>query len=303
MAKKPPVNPERFELADGLYVMWVSVAELREQDVNAQRMSPRHFDRLTENIRQRGMIESLPYCHWPDEQGPVEIVSGHHRARAARAAGLDVIPALVDTKPMRRTEVIAKQIAHNELHGDPDQQILAQLVAMIDNVDDLLTTGLSEDQLPTVEPDDTKLDIPHADFDWRMVTLLFLPQQLKEFGQALDALDSHTDTLGIADRDQFEEFARQVHRYGWLNNVRNMATAIAILTDLAARESDQAEADGVTPGGTWTRTAAVIGAEMPPDAAKVVGDAIAKLSAEAGVAQDKPWQALELMAADWLAGH
>lgn len=302
--KHGPVEagPERFQIADGLFVMWVDVAAAKEQDLNAQQMQPRHFDRLTENIRARGMIESLPYCHWPDEQGTIEIVSGHHRFRAARAAGLDRIPAVVDTKPMRRSEVIAKQIAHNELHGDPDQQVLAQLVAMIDNVDDLLTTGLPEEQLPTVEPDDTKLNLPHADFDWKLVTLLFLPQQLAEFGQALDALDKHTEVLGYADRDQFEEFARQVHRYGWLHEIRNMATAIAVLTDLAARESELAEQDGVKPGGTWRRTAHLVGPQIPPDAAKVVEDAITKVIQDSGIDPDQPWRALELLCADYLAG-
>ncbi|HEU5032745.1 MAG TPA: ParB/Srx family N-terminal domain-containing protein, partial [Spirillospora sp.] len=84
MAEQPDLS-QRFPIADGLYVMWLEPTVLREQDVNAQTMSPRHFDRLTENIRGRGMIESLPYVYWPDEEGVPEIVSGHHRCRAARA--------------------------------------------------------------------------------------------------------------------------------------------------------------------------------------------------------------------------
>lgn len=304
MARPPKVTPpeDRFEIADGLYVMWVDVASLREQDLNAQMMQPRHFDRLTENIRQRGQIESLPYCHWPDETGPVEIVSGHHRARAARAAGLRQIPAIVDTKPMRRSEVVAKQIAHNELHGEPDEAILAQLVKMIDNVDDLLTTGLPEDKLPTVDPDDTKLDLPHAEFDWRLVTLMFLPAQMADFTAALDAIDKHSEVVGFADRTQFEDFAKAVHRYGWLQNVRSMATAITVLTELARREADLLEADGVKPGGTWTRTAAIVGPEIPPDAADVVRQAVEKISADAGISADEPWKALELLAAEYLGG-
>lgn len=292
----------RLELAPDLFVMFVEIASLREQDVNAQQMQPRHFDRLTENIRARGQVESLPYCHWPEEKGPIEIVSGHHRVRAARAAGLKIIPAIVDTRPMRRSEVVAKQIAHNELHGEPDQQVLAQLVSMIDNVDDLLLTGLDENHLPTVEADDTDLHLPHAEFEWQMVTLMFLPRQMEAWKTALDALDKKSELVGLADLEQFDEFAKELHRFGWLTEVRNMATAIAILTDLARREADQAEEDGVKPGGTWKRTAPIVGPEVPPEVAAVVQQAVDKAVADHGLAKDQPWQALEALAADYLAG-
>lgn len=237
-----------MRLADDLYVRWVDIAALREQDINAQVMQPRHFDRLTENIRLRGQLESLPYCHQPGGQGPIEIISGHHRVRAARAAGITHIPAIVDTREMRRSEIIAKQIAHNELHGEPDRDVLAQLVAMIDNVDDLLATGLPEDQLPTVDPDDTRLQIPHGEFDWRMVTLTFLPHQMEEFRDVVKVIDSATDVVGAAPLELFEPFAAAVHAFGRCKDVRNFTTMIVLLTDIARREVEQAARDAAGDG-------------------------------------------------------
>ena len=147
--KNAGVVETSMQIGDDLWIEWRDIADLREQDVNAQQMQPRHMDRLTENIRIRGQIESLPYCHQPDRAGPTSIVSGHHRARAARAAGMKRIPVIVDYQPMTKGRVVAKQIAHNELHGDPDEAILAQLVASLDSVDDLLMSGLDENWLPT----------------------------------------------------------------------------------------------------------------------------------------------------------
>jgi hypothetical protein len=235
-------NPARdvMQIGEDLFIRWVDVSSLREQDINAQVMQPRHFERLTGNIRKRGMVESLPYCHQPGGTGPIEVISGHHRSRAARAAGLQQIPAIIDTRTMRRSEVIAKQIAHNELHGDPDKDVLAQLVAMIDNVDDLIATGLDEDQLPTVEPDDTKLAIPHGEFDWRSATLMFLPHQMEDFKEAITAIANGTDLVGVAPVEQFEEFAAAVYAFGRCKDVRNFTTMIALLTDLARREVEQA---------------------------------------------------------------
>ncbi|MEU1852910.1 ParB/Srx family N-terminal domain-containing protein [Streptomyces sp. NPDC019990] len=228
-----------MQIGEDLFIRWVDVTSLREQDINAQVMQPRHFERLTGNIRKRGMVESLPYCHQPGGTGPIEVISGHHRSRAARAAGLQRIPAIIDTRVMRRSQVIAAQIAHNELHGDPDKDVLAQLVAMIDNVDDLIATGLDEDQLPTVEPDDTKLAIPHGEFDWRAATLMFLPHQMEDFKEAVTAIANGTDLVGVAPVEVFEEFAAAVYAFGRCKDVRNFTTMIALLTDIARREVEE----------------------------------------------------------------
>lgn len=229
-----------MQIGEDLYIRWVDVTSLREQDINAQVMQPRHFERLTGNIRKRGMVESLPYCHQPGGKGPIEVISGHHRSRAARVAGLQRIPAIIDTRDMRRSEVIAKQIAHNELHGNPDKDVLATLVSMIDNVDDLIATGLDESQLPTVEPDDTKLAIPHGEFDWRSATLMFLPHQMEDFKEAITAIANGTDLVGVAPVEVFEEFASAVYAFGRCKDVRNFTTMIALLTDIARREVEQA---------------------------------------------------------------
>jgi hypothetical protein len=293
-------DQQRFEVADDLAVVIVDIASLKEQDLNAQQMQPRHFERLTENIRGRGQIESLPYVAQAGGEGPMEIVSGHHRARAARAAGLTSIPVLLDTKPMRRSEITARQIAHNELHGSPDEDVLRQLVASIDNADDLLATGLDEDWLPTADRDDTMLDLPHAEFDWRTVTLMFLPAQLDDLTAALDSIDKHSELIGVAPFEQFVPFADAAYAYGRLRNVRNLATVIGLLTAIAAREAEQMQSDGVKPGSTWTRTAELIGGAMPPDAADVVRQAADKARKEHQLPDDEPWRALEVLAAEYL---
>ncbi|MFF2940195.1 ParB N-terminal domain-containing protein [Streptomyces niveus] len=235
-----PMPKESMQIGEDLYIRWVDVTSLREQDINAQVMQPRHFERLTGNIRKRGALESLPYCHQPGGEGPIEVISGHHRSRAARSAGINRIPAIIDTRKMRRSEVIAKQIAHNELHGNPDKDVLAQLVSMIDNVDDLIATGLDEEQLPTVEADDTKLAIPHGEFDWRAATLMFLPHQMDDFKDAMTAIASGTDLVGVASADQFEDFASAVYAFGRCKDVRNFTTMVALLTDIARREVEEA---------------------------------------------------------------
>ena len=232
--------PERFQVGEGLYVQMADVAAIQEQDLNAQVMQPQDFARLTENIRGRGQLESLPYCHQPNGEGPISIVSGHHRSRAARAAGLKQIPILVDTRNMSRSEITAKQIAHNQLHGQHDDVLLRQLLALIDSVDDTLATGLPEDYLPPLDDENPTIGIPAADFQWNTVNLTFLPKQMTEFEEAIKMIET-SDLVGVATYEQFKTFAETCYRYGRLKNIKSIATTIHMLTVIAANEIAAAE--------------------------------------------------------------
>lgn len=275
-------TPEGMEIGDGLFIRVVKIVDLREQDVNAQQMQPRHFERLTENIKARGQIESLPYCHRPNDEGPVYIVSGHHRAKAARAAGLKEIPVIIDVKEMSRSEVIARQIAHNELHGSPDEEILAQLIAEIDNVDDLLMTGLDEDLLPTLkDATDAPLGLPHAELDWRMVALTFLPSQLESFREALNMIDSQTDLVGVAKIEQFEAFAQASLQYGRRHEIKSVGTIIAHLTELARAEIEASTGDKAT-----VPTSTIGLGRLTKDTAVKVEKALAQATADGASVDD-----------------
>lgn len=245
MAGKPQVEtvqtPERLRVGEDLFVVVVQGSALKEQDINAQVMQPAQFDRLTENIRKRGSLESLPYCHQPGGKGPISVVSGHHRARAARQAGLTNFPVLVDTREMTLSEVRAKQIAHNELHGSPDEEILRRMIAQIESVDDLLMSGLPEDYLPPAEEvPSTALLLPHAEFDWKMLTLTFLPKQMADFEDAVKTIESSSYMVGVAPAEMFEEFSKAMLAYSKVRNIKSMATVVATLTEIAKREVEAA---------------------------------------------------------------
>jgi ParB/Sulfiredoxin domain len=228
---------DALRIADDLYVVLVDLELLHEQDLNAQVMKPEHFERLTANVRQRGQLESLPYCSRPPGQARIEILSGHHRVRAARAAGLERIPILLDTAPMTRSQKVAKQIAHNALVGESDRDVLAQMVALLDDVDDLLMTGLDESELPSLASEETvPLGIPAAAFEWRLMSLSFLPHQLERFEELVDALDGQAELVGVVPVELFEPFVRAVQRYGFRQNIRAMGTTIAQLTEIALAE-------------------------------------------------------------------
>lgn len=92
------------ELEDGMCIAKCSLDSLREQDINARIMDDAKFNQLVANIEKRGTLEQLPYCVLTDRG--VEIVSGHHRTRAARAAGLDHVNVLLDRTKLIRSSIV-----------------------------------------------------------------------------------------------------------------------------------------------------------------------------------------------------
>lgn len=218
----------------------VDIADLKEADVNAQVMAPKDFDRLTENIRTRGQMESLPYVAQPPGSDELRIVSGHHRTRAAGAAGLTRIPILVDTSALTRSQITAKQIAHNQLVGLSDEAIIRELLKELESVDDFLETGLPEEFLPGVATDSPPILMPHADFDWRTMSFVFLPHQLDDFRRLLDTLDGQQEIVAVAPRETFEAFARAVSQFQRIKEIRSAGTAVALLTELALEKIEEA---------------------------------------------------------------
>ena len=53
---------ELMDVGDGMVVALIAPDEAKPQAINARRMKPDDFKRLTANIAQRGQLESLPYC-------------------------------------------------------------------------------------------------------------------------------------------------------------------------------------------------------------------------------------------------
>lgn len=300
-----------MRIGEDLYVRVVTIGDLREQDVNAHVMAPRVFERLVENIRQRGQLESTVYCAQPAGEGPIGIVSGHHRARAARAAGLTEIPAIVDEAPMTRSQVVAKQLAHNALVGTDDPDVLKQLVGFIESADDLLASGLPEDVLPNADDEKFDLFMPRVDFDWQTISFAALPHQVENMRDLCDRLKDRHDLVLTTVPEQFDAFVKAAADFGRLKEVRSGGTVVAMLADiaraeLAAAADDEPEQDD-RPEPTkpmWTKLSTVLGRDsVPTSAMATIERAIAAMEERGDIGPKNRWQALEYLAANYLAEH
>lgn len=288
------------DMGSGLLIAKIKLADIREQDINARIMKTEMQKQLTDNIKKRGQLESLPFCALID--GRIEVISGHHRLRSAKDAGLTEVFVILDVSGLRRSQVASKQIAHNAINGFDDQSTLREIAKMIDDVDDMLESYIGKEIIGEPMAELEKLIAPKVEFAWKNVTFTFLPHQLKDLDKLLSVIGSlKPDFLGVADIDQHEEFIGTVTKYQQFANVKNTGAAIhamirateQIFEDVHYDESEE-----------WVQLTSLLGTPaIPKEAADIIREAVDKMTKEGTVGAKNKWQALEYWAADYLAGR
>lgn len=245
MAEETPEGVEVIaELEDGMCLARCSLDSLREQDINARVMDDAKFSQLVANIKKRGTLEQLPYCVLTDRG--VEIVSGHHRTRAARAAGLDHVNVLLDRTKLTRSSIAAKQLAHNSIEGTDDPDMLRRIADIITDVDDMLESALGKEYFDAATERARQMPVPQVDFDWKTVQMTFLDHQMRD----LDSLCKHAakaDVELVVPQEEFEPFVKALQATKKYGDVKNAGAAVWLMVRAALKEFGEDDGRAYTP--------------------------------------------------------
>lgn len=240
------VNEAIFGTNSRVRLVYVNYANLREQDVNANVMPMEMFNALVANIRKHGALESVPLCATREGSDVIEIVSGHHRIRAAVTAG-QTHGIVLCYFGLTADEIKAKQLAHNAIAGQSDPEIVKRIFDEIASVDAKMESYIDPtlvDQLP--EP----VAFQQIDIDpqreARAISLIFLPTEATDFDAAMQRLYTEPDVLYVAHRDSFDGFRDTVHRVMQELNIYSYPTAVSEMARLAMERLDQIVAEAET---------------------------------------------------------
>jgi hypothetical protein len=192
-------------------------------------MSKERFEQLSKNIKGRKALESVPYCVVSEDRG-IEIISGHHRTRAARAAGIKEMPVLIDLNKMTRAEIVAKQLAHNALEGVDNQQILAELYSTISDAELKLASGI-DPSIAALELEAVKIPDIEVGFEWHKIALVFLPFQLENFEHVISSLTDEEKIL-IADLKHWEQFKAALMQVMQKENIKSIGQVVARMSEI-----------------------------------------------------------------------
>lgn len=230
---------------EGFALLSVPMDAIDEQDKNARIMSREMQESLSANVRKDGHLESVPLTHLM-ESGRLELISGHHRLRAARNAGIERVHVLAYLHELPKSTVRAKQLAHNSHEGIDDPATLRELYLQIDDPGDRLSTFLDPQELNVTEAQQP-VHIPDVRiaFDWHYVSFAFLPYQFADFEALCARMADRPDTLCIIPEAQFEAFTAVAKRVGITEDIRNVGTTIARMIEITNDALDKQESTDV----------------------------------------------------------
>ena len=282
-------------LGNGLELWKLPVSILREQDVNARSMPKAMFERLAQTIGRDKRLESLPLCAKTDRG--IEIISGHHRTRAATSAGVSEIFALVDVTGLTRSQIAAKQLAHNAIEGQDNDQLLAEIYRQIEDAESKLEAFI--DQKLDIDLPKVKIEGLDLELDFKTVLLIFLPRVKERLDRALEYLRSsgqRLDGVYIAADSDYAPLERAVKTIHDEYDIRVVADIIGKMADIALQSSGVSVEDPERVhlkdifGTAW----------VPKEAASVVRDAVQKMVKSGEIGPTNRWQAIEFWAAEYL---
>jgi hypothetical protein len=94
---------------------------------NPNKMAPREFDLLVDNLQQTGFTEPVLVVPIGDT-GKYRIYGGHHRVQAAQYLGLDRVPCVIVPETVLSEEMQDFQLLRmNVIHGKTDPQAFLKL--------------------------------------------------------------------------------------------------------------------------------------------------------------------------------
>ena len=287
------------DMGHGLVIARVDINTVKEQDINARIMKNEMQDQLTANIKKRGQLESLPFLALVD--GKLEIVSGHHRIKSARAAGMKEVIAIIDVSGLTRSQIAAKQLAHNAISGFDDDSTLREIVKMIEDVDDMLESYIGKDIMEEPLEQFEKMNAPAVQFDFKNIVFSFLPNQIKDMDALVKQLESScAEIVGVAPYEQCQAFVETLDKYQLFTDIRNIGAAVHAMINAANEKMNDA---GFDPDMEWTYLAKVFGsAAIPAESAEIIKKALKKAEKEGTITSKNKWQMIEYWAADYLAG-
>ncbi|MGI5401900.1 ParB/Srx family N-terminal domain-containing protein [Streptomyces sp. CA-135486] len=284
--------------------------ELTLLDVNARFMRHEQFQRLVENIRQDGALTSTPLV-WNDAENSRRIVlSGNHRTKAAIEARVERIWWMEITEPLPRQRQIALQLSHNAITGEDDPATLKALYEELEDVSMRLYSGLDDKTLELLE-EVTVPSLAEANLDFATVQIVFLPDEKETAEKALESARkaASPDARWLARIDQYERVLDALDTTKGAHNIGNVAAAFAIILTIVERHLGELAEGWYDPDEQAPRRKGTAPIEtllgtrtMPADAAAVVQRAIDRMEKEAEIGAGQRWRALELWAANYLAG-
>jgi 23S rRNA maturation mini-RNase III len=186
----------------------------------------------------------MPLCTIRENKSGNEellLISGHHRTRAARKAGIMEIHVMVIQDELNDDYIFSKQLAHNSLNGGDDSQVLAQIYNSIRDIEAKIASGINNSDLKN-SMDQIDIEEIALQIDFEIVNILFLPEQKQKFDDILKLITAKED-IYVSDIGSFNNFKEQVRKIAKKYNIRNISSILNKMMEIVENHYEVEDAN------------------------------------------------------------
>ena len=163
-----------------------------------------------------------------DRKG-IEIVSGHHRVRAARQAEIYEIFVILDVTGLSRDRIKAKQLAHNSIDGYDNEELVKRIFDSIEDaaskIEAFVPANIVE-EFKRISVSDVNVEM-----DIQQIQLMFFKYEKACFEKLANYLEEK-DEVYAAELKEFEKVKKAIRETGKEYNIRAVGTIMARLCEL-----------------------------------------------------------------------
>ena len=173
----------------------LNIREIEESPINAQMMGQMDFNRLVKNIKKDGCLTSAILV-MRQEGKKYMCISGHHRVRAAIKAGLTDVPCIIMDEVDESTR-IRLQLPHNDIHGEPDEELLLVLQKKLNEIDLELIDLIKQ------ECENELKEVSIDKIEFRYVSICQLPESADILTKMIEEVDGEQKWL--IEKQEYED--------------------------------------------------------------------------------------------------
>jgi hypothetical protein len=229
--KKKESNPLNIQIEE------VSFINIKESDINPQEMSNKDFERLVENLRRDKVLTSAPLLMRQGEGEKLLCISGHHRIRAAIKAGIEKAYCIVVDKVDDSTR-IRLQLAHNDIHGNPREDIVAILQNKLNEID-IALVDYKDIEATAKTINQKNLSVPEFSY----INICLLEESRDRFVNMLMAIDPEKTESFIIEKKEYERL-KDLLTLAFKKGFKSPGQAIGKFMDIVEEHLEEIQRDG-----------------------------------------------------------
>lgn len=273
---------------------------------NARYMKHETYQRLVSNLKKDGELTSVPFAIWWEYRGieAYVILSGNHRVKAGRDAGIEDADFKVTHDELSWSEIRAVQLSHNAIEGEDDPATIKEIYGEIEDVEAKMYAALDDKQLELL--DDVQVGgLTEAQLDYQAITIMFLPNEAERIKEVLEQVGGAYDEKLAARMADYDRWMDAVDAVSHSFQIKNVATAVGLVLDVFENHIEDLQdgfldEQGDPMHGSWVPLTTVFGNQgIPADVAAVLARVVKQMRDRGEVETKSLWRALEIWAAEY----